>query len=173
MARVTARRHVHAQRWALVHIFVSDPSRWLPLPATVLGGVGWRSTVHGGPLLQAVRVRLWLARDLPDAFSRHIIWEPGRHDRALARRAMPTLHGQLRLEHQHPSGAVLELDGNYRPPGGRAGDLLDVVALRRIADTTVERFLEEIADRMTAAAALTGRPACEEVAAPAAPPAPR
>lgn len=152
MARVNGKVHVEGQRWALVHAFADDPGRWLPLPASPIDGVGWLSTVHGGPALQAIQVRVGHARDLPDAFTRHLSWAPGDHHGAFATRVLPILEGQLRIEHRHPPGVDLVLGAHYRPPGGRAGTLLDAIALHRVADRTVERFLEEIGERLRLAA---------------------
>lgn len=155
MSRVNDRVHVDGQRWALVHAFVSDPGRWLPLPAVPMDGSGWLTTVHGGPALQAVQARIGQARDLPDAFIRRISWVPAAHDGALAGRVLPILEGQLRIEHRNPPGVDMVLGAHYPPPGGRAGDLIDAVAMHRIAERTVRRFLEEIAERLRVGASTT------------------
>lgn len=155
MARVNAAVHVDGQRWVLANSFANDPARWLPLPAVPSGEMAWRSTVHGGPVLQTVQVRLGYVRHLPDAFTRHLLWVPGDHRGSLAGRILPTFEGQLRVQHWHPPGVDLVLAGHYRPPGGRAGNLLDAVAMHRVADTTVRRFLEDIAERLTVAALTT------------------
>lgn len=152
MARVNQTLHLDGHRWALVHAFAGDPGRWLPLPAERIDGTGWLSTVHGGPTLQSVQIRIGDVRDLPDAFTRHISWEPVARHSASRNRVLPILEGQLRIEHRHPPGANVMLTAHYRPPGGRVGNLLDAVAMHRVADRTVERFLEEIGQRLRHAA---------------------
>lgn len=148
MARVNATVHVDGQRWALVHAFAADPGSWLPLPAVRVDGTGWLSTVHGGPALQSVHIRVGDVRDLPDAFTRHIRWVPVARRGGSVSRALPVLEGQLRVEHRRPPGVDVVLTAHYRPPGGRAGNLLDAVAMHRVAERTLERSLEDIGERL-------------------------
>lgn len=148
MGRVNGTVHVDGQRWALVHAFAGDPGSWLPLPAVRIDDAVWLSTVHGGPVLQSVHVRVGDVRDLPDAFTRHIRWVPVARGGASVSRALPILEGQLRVEHRRPPGVDVVLTAHYRPPGGRAGDLLDAVVMHRVAERTVERSLEDVAERL-------------------------
>lgn len=149
---VRASTHLEGHRWALVHAFANDPSTWLPLPAAALDGGRWLSTVHGGPLLQTVEIRIGAARDLPDAFIRQIAWTPGDRAAAVASKVLPSFKGRLRLEHRQPPGARLVLEGNYRPPGGRPGSVADALVLHRAADATARRFVADVAGRLRRAA---------------------
>lgn len=148
MARLNGAVHVDGQRWALVHAFAGDPGSWLPLPAVRVDDTVRLSTVHGGPALQSVHIRVGDVRDLPDAFTRPIRWVPVARGGASISRALPILEGQLRVEHRRPPGVDLVLTAHYRPPGGRAGDLLDAVAMHHVAERTVERSLEDIGERL-------------------------
>lgn len=148
MARVNGTVHVDGARWALVHAFAGDPGSWLPLPAVRIDDAVWLSTVHGGPTLQRVHIRVGDVRDLPDAFTRHIRWVPVARGGASVSRALPILEGQLRVEHRRPPGVDVLLAAHYRPPGGRAGEVLDAVAMHRVADRTVRRSLEDIGERL-------------------------
>lgn len=152
MGRVNGTVHVYGQRWALVHAFAGDPGSWLPLPAVRIDDTVWLSTVHGGPALQSVRIEVGDVRDLPDAFTRHIRWVPVARRGQSVSRALPVLEGQLRVEHRRPPGVEVVLAAHYRPPGGRVGNVLDAVAMHRVAERTVERSLEDIGERLRWAA---------------------
>lgn len=57
----------------------------------------------------------------------------------------PHLEGTLRLLSVDPERAELSLVGRYRPPLGRAGQVLDEALLSRVASATVRSFLRRVA----------------------------
>ncbi|TAN20390.1 MAG: Rrf2 family transcriptional regulator [Actinomycetota bacterium] len=57
----------------------------------------------------------------------------------------PHLEGKLRLSAVDPERSELALTGRYRPPLGRAGQVLDETLLSRIASATVRSFLRRVA----------------------------
>jgi hypothetical protein len=58
-------------------------------------------------------------------------------------------------------GSVLELAGVYRPPFGLVGQALDRAVLHRVAETTVRRFLAQVAAQL-ADEAVAGQPVPNE-----------
>ena len=57
----------------------------------------------------------------------------------------PHLEGELRLSAVDPERAELALFGRYRPPLGRAGQVLDETLLTHVARATVRAFLRQVA----------------------------
>jgi len=57
----------------------------------------------------------------------------------------PQLEGKLRLSAVDPERAELALSARYRPPLGRAGQVLDEALLSRVAAATVRSFLRRVA----------------------------
>jgi hypothetical protein len=60
----------------------------------------------------------------------------------------PTMEAMLDVYPLGPTETQLELSGEYRPPLGIVGDVLDAVVGHRIADAAVHRFVQEIAERL-------------------------
>lgn len=94
--------------------------------------VGRRIEIEVGPVqlfAYGVTVHIeWRAADLAELF--------------------PTLDGHLRLERGQPSGALLRLAARYRPPGGRVGATADRALLHHVAESSVEDFLDRIAEKL-------------------------
>ena len=65
----------------------------------------------------------------------------------------PHLEGKLRLSALDPERSELALVGRYRPPLGRAGQVLDETLLSRIAAATVRSFLRRVAKTLEETAA--------------------
>lgn len=57
----------------------------------------------------------------------------------------PRFEGRLRLAELDPERCELTLSGHYRPPFGKAGQVLDDAVLTRVARTTLRSFLRRIA----------------------------
>lgn len=89
-------------------------------------------------------------------------WECELHLRAArAQRFFPTFDGTLSVTPLGENACELWLQGSYTPPGGRAGKLLDDIALHGIAERSLRRFVEEIAAGLKREVA-KGPPAPEE-----------
>jgi hypothetical protein len=64
----------------------------------------------------------------------------------IAGRAFPVLDANLTLVPDHELGAVLSLQGTYRPPGGQMGAELDRAVLHHLAQATIRSFLMRVAE---------------------------
>ncbi len=58
----------------------------------------------------------------------------------------PVLDADLTLAPVTDAETTLRLAGSYRPPLGKVGAMLDLVALRRVAVATLRGFLERVGD---------------------------
>ena len=65
------------------------------------------------------------------------------------RRAYPDFDGELTVRAADDyTTAILELRGQYRPPGGPAGAAFDLVAGSRIAAATAQQLLKEVGQEL-------------------------
>lgn len=60
----------------------------------------------------------------------------------------PTLSGWLRLEPAGPAACRLRFDAHYQPPAGRLGAAVDRAVLHRVAEASVQEFVERVAARL-------------------------
>lgn len=150
MTRIVRAIPVDGDRWQLAQRFTDDPSTWLPLPAAPVGQDRWRTVVHGGLLTQEVTADVSEPWRLPDAYSRHITWVATNPEGEPVGRLLPDFAGQLTLR-SGSEQSWLVLTGWYRPPGGRAGEVADVIAMRRVAEGTLERLLRDVVARLRVA----------------------
>lgn len=132
--------------------FVGDPARWLP-DARRMGPDRWAMTVRAGQLTRTVDCHLGAPWRAGGSQWRSLAWEPSVHDHALER-FLPSLEGELGL-HVLEGVVTIMLDGRYDAPGGPVGSALDSLGMQRVARTTVERLLADIAARLTAESLLT------------------
>lgn len=142
---------------ALASAFENDPARWLPA-ARHEGRGTFTMTVRAGNLTRPVTACVGHPWRAGATRWRTLTWDPvgPQGDSAALERLLPSLDGELGL-HVEPQGRVtLVLDARYQPPGGPIGVAADAVALRRIAQGTVERFLADVAARLAAEALLIG-----------------
>jgi Rrf2 family iron-sulfur cluster assembly transcriptional regulator len=120
----------------------------------------------GGPawLGKTVAVHLGTATGDEEDLAIPLAWE------ATGRTGLfPRLEGELRLVALDPDRAELRLSGRYRPPLGRAGQVLDEALLARIARATVRSFLRRLARALEEDdPARQARPGAGTPAAPAA-----
>jgi hypothetical protein len=61
-------------------------------------------------------------------------------------RLFPVLDADLTVAPYGESASLLALAGVYRPPLGTVGAALDRVVMRRVADTTIQGFVNQIGD---------------------------
>ncbi len=62
----------------------------------------------------------------------------------------PTMTGDLVLSHVGSIGTRISFEGTYEPPMGPLGRAVDRIALRRIADSTVQNWVDRIAEAVAA-----------------------
>lgn len=147
MTRIVKAIPVEGDRGLLAQRFTDDPSTWLPLPAAPVDAGQWRTTVWGGLLSQEVTVDICEPWRLPDAYSRHLTWVATNAEGEPVGRLLPDFSGQLTLRSGEEQ-SWLVIVGWYRPPGGRAGEVVDAIGMRRVAEKTLERLLEDVAARL-------------------------
>lgn len=143
---------------ALARSFRADPGRWLT-DARPDGDQAWIVPVHAGTLTRPVRVELGASWRSGTTWWRTLSWDPVSSDdpdpgaaRGLAERWLPSLDAELGLHLDTSGPATLVLDARYAPPGGALGAAVDAVALQRVAQGTLQRFLRDIAAELLGAA---------------------
>lgn len=130
--------------------FTGDPGRWLP-GARAKGPEVWTVTLRAGSWSRNVDLHLGAPWRVGEGQWRTLSWEPVAHDGepGAVDRLLPSLEGELGL-HVLDGITTMVLDGRYTPPGGPVGTALDGVALQRVARTTVERLLADLASHLSA-----------------------
>lgn len=148
---VTATVPIDGQPWPAIERFVHDPDLWLPGAAQEVGSEKWRFSVAAGPLHRPVTATIAEVWSIPDAWVRGLQWHPtaGTGMREHETRMLPSFSGRLTLR-QQAAGLVLQVEGHYVPPFGRAGAALDVMGLHRAADATARHLADAIAERLMA-----------------------
>lgn len=139
---------------ALRRAFVGDPGRWLP-EARHTGPDRWAMTVRAGQLARTVEARVGEPWRAGGTQWRSLGWEPAADDGT--DRLLPSLDGELGL-HVLEGVATAVLDARYHPPGGPVGAALDGVALHRVARSTAQRLLADVAAGLTAESLLALEP---------------
>lgn len=125
---------------------VADPGGWLPLPAVALGGDTWSVLLHAGPIARLTSCQVGQPVADPTATWRPVRWDPAPEGGSAAV-LLPTLRGELGL--LAGAAPTLFLTGTYRPPGGGLGGRLDSGGLRRVAEATARRFVNELVRRLS------------------------
>lgn len=152
---------------ATLAAFRDEPIRWLP--AGRLGERGLTSTVRAGGMSRNVLVRVGDPWVVGATHWRSLRWDPLGDDEGPGRtdRLLPAFDGELGLhvlEQGSPPGPTkpgritLILDGRYVPPGGSVGAAIDGVAMGRVAQRSLERFLEDLAANLQERADLAMQP---------------
>lgn len=131
--------------------FAGDPEGWLPPSSRRQGRSRWRFALTAGPAARTVTFAVGSVWRVGDATWRSITWTPDPHhgEAVPVERLLPSFTGELGVA-GGGSGPVLHLRGRYRPPGGRLGELVDALALHRIARATAADLLDGIAGRLAA-----------------------
>lgn len=123
-----------------------------------MGADRWLTTVHAGSLSRTVTANVGEPWRAGRTHWRSLVWDPVDPEGEPARldRFLPSLDGEIGLHLRHGGQATLVLDARYQPPGGALGAAADAIALSRVARTTIERFLEDVAAQLAAEAVLIG-----------------
>jgi hypothetical protein len=142
---------------ALAAAFGGDPLRWLP-QARREGAGRFSMAVRAGAMSRPVRVKLGQPWRAGSTQWRSLSWDPVGEvgEPAPIERFLPSFDGELGVHLQRAGQVTLILDGRYRPPGGTLGVAADAALLHRVARSTIDRFLEDVAARMAAEALLVG-----------------
>lgn len=62
----------------------------------------------------------------------------------------PTMTGDLVLSHAGSIGTRISFEGTYEPPMGPLGKVVDRIALRRLAESTVQNWVDRISGAVAA-----------------------
>lgn len=65
----------------------------------------------------------------------------------------PVFEGALEVISTDDCGVSVALQGEYHPPGGLLGAVVDRVGLHRLADNSIDRFFQAASDRLRRGAA--------------------
>ena len=97
------------------------------------------------PVRERVAVSTEIVEDVQDTARRHealsVHWKP--HRRLL----FPDFHGALTVRPQ-ARGSSLRIEGTYQPPFGPLGVVIDAIAGRMVARRTLERLLDDLAEKI-------------------------
>jgi hypothetical protein len=140
-------RRVWGDPAALRRALGADPATWLPdvaAPGPVPGA--WQVYLWAGQVAILAELTVGPPVVTPAVCRRRVSWDPGTW---LGLRAVPGFAGDLVLR-AGEDGQTLVLEGDYQPPGGPSGWLLDRIALRRVAGATGRRLVHGIAGRLQA-----------------------
>lgn len=140
---------VQGEARSLAAVFLDPPVHWLPegRQASSTGAV--ETTVRAGGLSRTVVARVGAPWVVGATHWRSLRWDPMPVDGpARTDRFLPAFDGEVGLHVTGDDRTTLILDGRYVPPGGAVGAALDGVALGRLAQRSLERFLEDVAERL-------------------------
>ncbi|TVR36561.1 MAG: hypothetical protein EA388_03560 [Nitriliruptor sp.] len=142
---------------SLTRAFEGDPARWLPASRRT-GPDEYLVTLRAGAMSQQVAATIGSPWRSGATRWRSLTWEPTGVDRSPrgVDRLLPSLDGELGLNIEAHDRVTLIFDGRYEPPGGAVGTAVDVVALNRVADATIQRLVEDVTARLSAEATLLG-----------------
>ena len=138
---------------AVFDVFRGDPEHWLPSRARAAGPHRWRLDLHAGLVRHQAIVEIGPSGAIPDGSRRSLGWWAPNVDQMPDRHAglFPSLTGHLTLRTHEAGRLALAITGDYEPPGGIIGAILDVTAGRRIARATVNRLAQELARGLASA----------------------
>ncbi len=145
---VSAFQPVQGTPVLLQQLFLASPA-WLP-EAEDLGEGRWSMRVRGGGVPRQVVARVGEPWTAGTTLWRALSWDPVEPDEdergsaRLAERLLPSFDGELGIDLREGASSLV-LDGRYQPPGGRFGAALDSVALHRLARSTAQRLLGDVA----------------------------
>jgi len=83
-------------------------------------------------------------REVSQVLTVPIVWTPVTLDRLI-----PTLEADLQLSHLDGQFSRLSISGRYRPPLATLGLTIDRLALHRVAESSVRRFLLGVEEALT------------------------
>lgn len=141
----------------LWHVLQDEPSRWLPDAEPRQDG-SWSMRVHGSGFSRLVLAQVGTPWRSGRTLWRSLSWDPAEDPAAVLARLLPSCDGEMGL-HRLEASATLLFDGRYQPPGGHLGAAMDTLALSRIAQSTIDRLVNDVAERLAnAVAEAVGRP---------------
>lgn len=122
-------------------VLKQGPERWLPS----FKREGERQTAAltwpriGGRIARRIAVETGPVQRFAYGVTVHVRWRAAAHAELY-----PELDGHLRAEGRKPSGSTLRFDARYMPPGGRLGASMDRAVMHRVAEGSVEDFMDRV-----------------------------
>ncbi|MGH7921527.1 MAG: hypothetical protein ACREQM_16525 [Candidatus Dormibacteraceae bacterium] len=132
---------------AALRVLEAGPERWLPGFAQD----GDRMTARlgfdqaGRHIGRRIEVRVAPLQRFAYGVIVRLEWKGARRPRLY-----PRLEGHLRLERGEADRSRLRFDARYVPPAGRLGASVDRTLMSRVADVTLNDFLDRVAERLAA-----------------------
>jgi hypothetical protein len=117
---------------------IADSDDWLP-PAVGLEGAF-------APVNRRVDISLGPVSRTGGCLRRHLAWRA-----AAQARLFPVMEGSVTVIRAGASESLLEVRAHYQPPLGRVGRLADRALLHLVASASIERFADEVAERLASA----------------------
>jgi hypothetical protein len=108
---------------------------WLPAAVgldAVFGSVNRQVDISLGPVSRS-----------EGCVRRHLAWRAAAHARLF-----PVMEGSITAIRSGPGECVLEVVAHYQPPLGRVGQLADRALLRLAAAASIERFSDDVSERL-------------------------
>lgn len=141
---VDHRRVVDRAYEQVLPAFVGRPGLWLPdlVKDSMEQGYGATTRLVVGPLSKRVAVRVG-----EPLVGKTRLVAPIRVMATGPEGLFPHLDANLEINTRDPESIEVRLVGTYRPPLGRAGEMLDRAGLHKIAESTLETFIDEMASR--------------------------
>lgn len=142
---VDTRRVLERDFEQVLPAFVGRPSTWLPdlVKDSLEHGYEAKARLGVGPLAKRVSVRIG-----DPSVSKKQLVAPLRVMATGPEGLFPHLDADLEIRALAPGSVVLRLTGTYRPPLGRTGEVLDKVMLHKVAEATLDNFIDEIVARL-------------------------
>lgn len=140
-------RHLAAAYDSVEAALHEGPKRWLP----GFRSAGERQTAElayseaGGRIARRIDVDVGPVQRFAYGVTVHVSW------RAAQRAELyPELDGHLRAEPSEPSGTTLRFDARYVPPAGRLGATVDRALMHRVAQSSIDDFVDRVARLLAA-----------------------
>lgn len=140
-------RHLDVAYDAVEAALHEGPKRWLP----GFRATGERQTAElaypeaGGRIARRIDVKVGPVQRFAYGVTVHVSW------RAAQRAELyPELDGHLRAEPAEAAGTTLRFDARYVPPAGRLGATVDRALMHRVAQSSIEDFVDRVARLLAA-----------------------
>lgn len=143
-----------------------EPGEWLP-NARAQGARQWRFDVEALGITRPVMCEVSNVLVTRSGPSRRLSWEPEtlEADLVAGDRFLPGFSGELRVVGAPATPSVV-LAGHVLLPLGRLGAALDTVALRGVADRSLDGLLRQVAARLVEIASINGGAPATRVGSP-------
>lgn len=148
----------HGDPFPRIERFRQDPGSWLPAPARPAGPYRWSVTLEAGALHRDAIVEVGEVWSIETVDTRAMRWwgEPPTREPGLAVRYLPVFTGGISLR-RGVGELQVQVAGQYEPPGGPLGTVLDGLGGRQLALTTLDRFVEVVLQRLSEPAPIDDR----------------